>query len=107
VEDTGMGTAWYLDQSMWQFEQAADSVEIIIRADMNGSSVDQIVVDTKSASPSCIVGMDDLARFCAQWLQGGPDLDADLDGSGQVDFKDFGMFANSWLDVCPPDWPLR
>jgi len=57
VEDTGLGTAWYLAQSMWQFEQAADSVEIIIRADTEGSSVDQIVVDTKSASPGCIVGL--------------------------------------------------
>ena len=42
-----------------------------------------------------------LAVFASYWLQTRPDLDADLDNSGHVDFKDFSILANSWRDVCP------
>jgi parallel beta-helix repeat protein len=33
-----------------------------------------------------------------QWLQTGPDLDADLDNSGHVNFKDFAFMALHWLE---------
>ncbi|MBW8035558.1 MAG: hypothetical protein FVQ79_08005 [Planctomycetes bacterium] len=42
-----------------------------------------------------------LTNFASQWLRTGPDLNADLDNSGHVDFKDFSIFANNWCDVCP------
>ena len=52
-------------------------------------------------SVACIVDFNYLARFSGQWLQSGPDLDADMDDSGLVDFKDFQILADNWLDVCP------
>ncbi len=33
-----------------------------------------------------------------QWLQTGPDLDADLDNSGHVNFKDFAFMPLHWLE---------
>jgi hypothetical protein len=61
----------------------------------------------KSFTTSCIVGLYDLAAFCEQWLQTGANLTADLDGSEVVDFVDYSIFANFWLEDCPPDWPLK
>jgi hypothetical protein len=56
--------------------------------------------------PLCIlVGFDDLAAFCEQWLQEGPGLGADLDDSNNVDLKDYSIFAGYWLDCRPADWP--
>lgn len=56
--------------------------------------------------PLCIVDFDDLATFCSQWLQSGPDLEANLDGIGMVDFIDYSTLANYWLQQCPENWPL-
>jgi hypothetical protein len=53
-----------------------------------------------------VVDMDDLKQFCAQWLMTGNSFDADFNRNNVVDFADFAIFSNSWLDVCPPDWPL-
>jgi hypothetical protein len=60
----------------------------------------------KSFTTSCIVGLYDLAAFCEQWLQTGANLEADLNSNEIVDFVDYSIFANFWLDNCPPDWPL-
>ena len=38
----------------------------------------------------------DLKTLTSQWLQGGGGLTGDLDGSGRVDFKDFGIFGENW-----------
>ena len=48
----------------------------------------------------------DLVNFADQWLQVAPDLEADLDDSGSVDFSDFAILGLSWRDICPPGWPL-
>jgi len=56
--------------------------------------------------PYCIVGLDDLAAFCAQWLQSGLGLKADLDGSGSVNFADFDVLAGYWSGQCPAGWPF-
>jgi len=56
---------------------------------------------------ACIVGFDDLAQFSEQWLASNPNVPADLDGSGTVDFADYSTLANSWLALCPDDWPLK
>jgi len=61
----------------------------------------------KSFSTSCFVNIYDLAAFCEQWLQTGANLEADLDSGGTVDFIDYSILANSWLNNCPPDWPLK
>lgn len=98
-EDTSLW-GWYLDQSIWQIDPNPSHEQVILTGDYWGSVIDQVVVDTKS-TPGCIVDFDDLEQFCEQWLQCGPDLKFDLDPSGCVDFKDFCIFANSWLDACP------
>ena len=53
-----------------------------------------------------IVYLYDLGAFCAQWLQPGPNLDADLDGDGDVDFADFSILAGYWRGQCPAGWPF-
>ncbi len=56
---------------------------------------------------SCVVDFDDLARFCDIWLQTGPGLKADFDGSYDVDFEDYCTVAELWLKLCPVGWPLK
>jgi CD109 antigen len=50
---------------------------------------------------ACTVDLSHLAMFSGQWLESGSDLEADLDDSGLVDFRDLEILANNWLDVCP------
>ncbi len=54
----------------------------------------------------CIVGLDDLAAFTAQWLASGPELEADFDDSGEVNLVDYSELASYWMQWCPNDWPL-
>jgi len=56
---------------------------------------------------SCVIDFDDLGRFCDLWLQTGPQLKADFDGSNDVDFKDYCTIAELWLKLCPAGWPLK
>jgi len=56
--------------------------------------------------PVCMVGFDDLAAFALEWLQEGGDLGFDLDDSNDVDFADYAVLADFWLDYCPNEWPL-
>ena len=57
----------------------------------------------------CFVNLADLERFLADWLLKESDighpLDADLDGDGEVNLKDYNLFAASWLTYCPANWP--
>jgi len=50
---------------------------------------------------TCTVDFDYLAQFAGQWLQTGVTSATDLDNNGRVDFGDFGLLANRWLDACP------
>jgi hypothetical protein len=53
------------------------------------------------------VNLGDLAAFCAQWpQQEPPELQADLNGDGKVDFADFNYLAGYWSDTCPVTWPF-
>ena len=102
IEADGALGGWYLDQSVWRIKPKPSHEQIILTSNPSwGSVIDQIVVDTASIHADCIVDFDDLLRFCEQWLQTGSNLEFDLDNSGRVDFKDFSIFANSWLDICP------
>ena len=56
--------------------------------------------------PTCIVGLDDLAAFCDQWLWSGLGLQADLAGGNTVNFADFNVLAGNWMSQCPPGWPF-
>jgi len=56
---------------------------------------------------ACKVNFEDLANFVDDWLETGIGLDADLNGNDEVDFIDYSMFAELWLDFCPDDWPLK
>jgi len=55
--------------------------------------------------PHCPVGIEDLAAFCSQWLWTGEQLDSNLAGGPGVDFADFNVLADYWLQDCPPSWP--
>ena len=53
---------------------------------------------------TCKVTFEDLATFVEDWLDTGP---GNLDGLGDVNFKDYSIFASYWLDYCPDSWPLK
>jgi hypothetical protein len=55
---------------------------------------------------ACKVTFEDLANLVNDWLETGP-VPGNLDQLGYVDFKDYSIFADSWRDYCPEDWPLR
>jgi hypothetical protein len=55
----------------------------------------------------CIIEFDDLARFCDYWLETGAGIGADLDQSQNVDFVDYSILADIWLNYCPNNWPLK
>ena len=61
---------------------------------------------TTSWTTSLYVDLDDLGRFCDQWLNEGSGLAADLDSDENVDFPDYSLLAGKWLEKCPPGWPL-
>jgi len=97
-------STWQLHQSQWRIEPSSDHEQIVVTADPDwGSVIDQIVVDTYA--PDCTVDWADLAQFAAQWLDQGENLEADLDGDGDVDLMDFATLASLWLQPCPVDWP--
>jgi hypothetical protein len=56
---------------------------------------------------ACKLSFEDLANFVDDWLATGTAPDADLSGNDKVDFVDYSMFAELWLDFCPDNWPLK
>lgn len=56
---------------------------------------------------ACKVTLEDLANFVEEWLNSGPDWEADLYYDEKVDFRDYSIFANYWLDYCPDGWMLK
>ncbi len=56
---------------------------------------------------ACKVNFTDLGNFVDDWLKSAPSLPGDLDDTNDVDFLDYGMFAELWLTYCPDDWPLK
>lgn len=54
----------------------------------------------------CIVTLEDLANFAADWLEFGTPP-ANLNGDRQVDMEDFSLFSQEWLDYCPDGWQLK
>ena len=56
---------------------------------------------------ACKVNFTYLGNFVDVWLLSGPGLPSDLNGSNDVDFVDYGMFADYWLTYCPDDWLLK
>jgi hypothetical protein len=56
---------------------------------------------------ACKVNFADLGNFVDDWLLSGAGLPGDLSGNEEVDFVDYGMFAELWLTFCPDDWPLK
>ncbi len=56
---------------------------------------------------ACKVNFEDLANFVDDWLESGTGLPGDLSGNDEVDFVDYSIFADYWLDYCPDDWALK
>jgi len=55
---------------------------------------------------TCKVTFEDLANFVDDWLDSGS-IPGNLNSAGDVDFKDYSIFASYWLDYCPDGWPLK
>jgi hypothetical protein len=53
-----------------------------------------------------VVDIYDLDAFCNYWLQTGSNIGADLNHDGKVNFGDFSILADYWMDNCPVDWPF-
>jgi len=80
-----------------------DSVSGVLTYTLPDFSKD-IAVKVRSG---CIVNLGDLDGFCSQWPQAEPpELSADLNGDGKVDFVDFNILAGYWMGNCPADWPF-
>lgn len=73
-----------------------------------GENVGWIRFDNKTSWSVrvCIVTLEDLANFAADWLETGA-LPANLDRTGNVDLADFSAFSTEWLDYCPDGWQLK
>ncbi len=56
---------------------------------------------------ACKVNFICLGNLVDDWLQTGIGIPGDLDNSSDVDFRDYGIFADYWQGYCPPDWPLK
>jgi len=56
---------------------------------------------------ACKVNFEDLANFVDDWLESDIGLPGDLSGNDEVDFVDYSIFANYWLDYCPGGWQLK
>jgi hypothetical protein len=56
---------------------------------------------------ACKVNFEDLSNFVNDWLDSGVGLPGDLSGDDDVDFVDYSIFADCWLDYCPDDWALK
>lgn len=54
----------------------------------------------------CTVDIEDLRNFVAQWLQQGPNIEADLNHDEIVNLLDFNTLHQYWLENCPNNWPL-
>lgn len=55
---------------------------------------------------ACKVTFEDLANFVDDWLESDTGLPGDLSGNDEVDFVDYAILADYWLDYCPDDWLL-
>ncbi|MGA2093242.1 MAG: LamG domain-containing protein [Sedimentisphaerales bacterium] len=53
------------------------------------------------------VDFPDFAVFAEYWLQTGTGLPSDLNGDGVVNIYDLKLFVDEWLCSCPYNWPLR
>jgi len=104
-DGTGLlsGYAWGENVGWINFGPAYGGVTI----DLNGNFDGWAWGENVGWITTCIVDFDDLQKFCQQWLQTGPGLIADLDGSNSVDFIDYSILANEWFDYCPIGWPLK
>ena len=57
------------------------------------------------ATAWCLVDLEDLAHFTAQWLISSGSPEADFNNSGRVDLFDYNHLAHYWLRLCPDAWP--
>ncbi len=55
---------------------------------------------------ACVVTMEDLRNFAYYWASVGS-VPGNLDGIGGVDYVDFAIFAQYWLNFCPDGWDLK
>ncbi|MBW8042093.1 MAG: hypothetical protein FVQ85_19120 [Planctomycetes bacterium] len=56
---------------------------------------------------TCEVDFDDLRRFVQDWLESGGEFPGDLDSNGSVNFLDYTVITDLWLQLCPAGWPLK
>ncbi|MBN2294535.1 MAG: hypothetical protein JXM70_19050 [Pirellulales bacterium] len=113
------GFAWGENVGWINFDPAvpgdkANQYKVTIAADGRfngwawGENIGWIHFDGTQAwtTRTCIVTIEDLANFAADWLGIGS-LPGDFDGDGYVDLTDFSLIAEKWLDYCPDSWPLK
>lgn len=56
------------------------------------------------AISGCKVNFYHIATFAEHWLQSGEGTWVNLDGIESVDFFDYSMLADGWLEYCPTAW---
>ena len=58
----------------------------------------QLTHSVAALAPKVYYGMSNLADLAESWLQTGPGLSADIYADGVIDFKDFAVIADKWLE---------
>ena len=59
----------------------------------------------QAGTRGCVVNLDDLAVVCEVWLR--KDEALNLAGETDINFNDFVLFAQYWLEECPAGWPIK
>jgi len=102
--DTVASTGAFEWEVALELESGCDyTIKIISALDESISGISEEFTIGPLGDFNCdgIVDPNDLSLLTADWLEEHAELITDLDGSGEVDFDDFSMFANSWMNPGP------
>ncbi len=60
--------------------------------------VPELVESVGGLNDNCIVDLPDLEMMTVQWLDSGPDLETDINTDEVVDFVDYALLTEAWLE---------
>ena len=108
-QDTGQrtfGADYYQDMMLWAVPAAMHN-QSMEGPTQPGGLVYEVIKAGECARPTadldgnCWVDSDDLVSLCQEWLNPTPSVEIDifpLGGDGEINFKDFAVLAQQWLD---------
>ena len=58
-----------------------------------------------AGSCGCVVNLSDLIIICGVWLS--DDVQLNLSGGDEINYEDFILLAQNWLEDCPAGWSIK